>query len=126
MLVYRDNGRYRLHPCLEINLRHSMGYLALMLQRRHLTPQAEGLFALDYHATPGAALQAHRHLAATHPPRIEDGRIASGYLPLCPRTAAHEIPSLCAGSCSKRVTMPGGLIFSLEIIQPLPHAAASR
>lgn len=84
MLVYRDNGRYRLHPCLEINLRHSMGYLALMLQRRHLAPQAEGIFALDYHATPGAALQAHRHLAATYLPRITDGRIASGYLPLCP------------------------------------------
>ena len=84
MLLYRDGGTYRLHPCLEINLRYNMGYLSLMLQRCHLAPEATGTFAIDYHATPGAAIQLHRHLLATHPPHIEDGRIASGYLPLCP------------------------------------------
>jgi hypothetical protein len=85
MMLYRDaTGNYRVHPCVEINLRYNMGILALALQERYLSPGSEGIFRLSYFSRAGEAYRDSRERAAANPPCPEAGRIRSGYLPLTP------------------------------------------
>ena len=43
MMIYSDSaGKYRVQPCLEINLRYNMGLVADLLSRRYLDEHAEG------------------------------------------------------------------------------------
>ena len=48
MMIYRAEGNYYLHPCVEINLRKSMGYLSLNLYQIYLHPDSEGFFSVEY------------------------------------------------------------------------------
>lgn len=84
MLIYREKGEYKLHPCLEINLRYNMGYLSLRLQQNYLADAAEGSFVLDFHANGNDTLRNHIDLQRQHPLLMENGRIVHGYLSLCP------------------------------------------
>lgn len=77
---------YRIHPCVEINLRMNMGMLARRLTDRYLASEAEGRFQIAYYPSAEMALEEHRQMSASHPLCIEDGRISSGYLPLVPVT----------------------------------------
>lgn len=77
---------YRIHPCVEINLRMNMGVVARLLYDRYLHPGSCGLFRVDYTDAPGEALQVHRQMEKEHPLQIADGRLVSGYLPLVPVT----------------------------------------
>ena len=68
MMIYSDSaGKYRVQPCLEINLRYNMGIVALMLSRRYLDEHAEGEFTVRYYAKAGEAWQEHRHLQQLYP-----------------------------------------------------------
>lgn len=78
---------YRIHPCVEINLRMNMGVVARLLYNRYVYAGACGIFRVDYTNTPGEALQLHRQMEKEHPLQLTDGRIVSGYLPLVPVTA---------------------------------------
>ncbi len=72
-----------LHPCVEINLRRTMGDVAVHLGRK-LVPGRTGLFRVDYFGRPEDLMADHlRRLAAT-PPTIERGRMSDGYFPLTP------------------------------------------
>ncbi len=84
MMVYEDSdGRPLVQPCVEINLRHTMGLLALRLAAS-LAPGGEGLFRVRYSREPGvlARLAAERRTAA--PLRVENGLLRSGCLALTP------------------------------------------
>jgi hypothetical protein len=86
MLIYRSGNAYRLHPCVEINMRKSMGYLAICLQNNYLHPLSKGSFQIDYHSTPGALVEVHKELKQKYPVVIENNRMVSGYMSLCPVT----------------------------------------
>ncbi|GHT40738.1 hypothetical protein FACS189437_06760 [Bacteroidia bacterium] len=86
MLVYQSENQYRLNPCLEINMRKSMGYLAIQLQNNHLHPLSKGFFRIDYASKQGELLQKHQELKKQYPVVIDNNRIVSGYLGLCPVT----------------------------------------
>lgn len=77
---------YRIHPCVEINLRMNMGVVARLLTDRYLASEAEGRFQIEYYPSAGMALEEHRQMSASHPLCVEGGRISSGYLPLVPVT----------------------------------------
>lgn len=77
---------YRIHPCVEINLRMNMGVVARLLTDRYLASEAEGRFQIAYYPSAGVALEEHRQMSASHPLCVEGGRISSGYLPLVPVT----------------------------------------
>ena len=88
-------GKYRLQPCLEINLRYNMGIVALMLSRRYLDEHAEGEFTVRYYAKAGEAWQEHRPLQQLYPAVYKNNRIKSGYLNLTPvNEATHFVASL--------------------------------
>jgi len=75
---------FRIHPCVEINLRMNMGVIARFLYDRYVHPGSTGRFMIDYHPSEGEALQEHEQMSATYPLEIREGRVYSGYLPLVP------------------------------------------
>ena len=77
---------YRIHPCVEINLRMNMGVVAWLLTDRYLAADAEGVFRIDYYPLAGQALEEHRQMAASCPLSVENNRVCAGYLPLVPVT----------------------------------------
>lgn len=87
MLIYNDGqGAFRLHPCVEINMRRTMGTTALYISRHWLAPGSRGQFRIAYHAMPGEAYAKHLECAAAYPEVIRNGKLQSGYLSLCPVT----------------------------------------
>lgn len=75
---------FRIHPCVEINLRMNMGVIARFLHDRYVRPGSTGRFVIDYHPSEGEALQEHERMSATYPLEIREGRVYAGYLPLVP------------------------------------------
>lgn len=86
MMICRFSSfpNYRIHPCVEINLRMNMGVVARLLHDRSVSPQSMGNFRIDYHPSDGDALQEHLRLSALHPLEMEEERVRSGYLALTP------------------------------------------
>ncbi len=84
MLLYRDAaGRITVHPCVEINMRYTMGMVAIRLFRQYIHPEASGAFYVSYDKH---AFLEHERMKAHYPLVIADGRIRSGYQTLCPVT----------------------------------------
>lgn len=88
MMVCRfpDYPHYRLHPCVEINLRMTMGMLSHKLYGKYISPSSRGEFRIGYYPSPAHLAEAHGALSGLHPVTISDGRISEGYLPLVPVT----------------------------------------
>lgn len=84
MLLYEQGGQIRIHPCVEVNMRFTMGLVALRLFERYVHPEASGQFYVTFDKEPGEALAKHLALQKKHPLSFEDGRIRQGYLSLCP------------------------------------------
>jgi len=85
MMVYRkaDNS-LAIHPCVEINMRYTMGMVALQLFKHYVSPSAEGTYLVSFYKHEGMALDKHHELSRLYPLQIEQGRIVRGYLSLCP------------------------------------------
>jgi hypothetical protein len=86
MLIYRSENQYKLHPCVEINMRKSMGYLAIRLFERHIHPDSTGEFRIEYHPDSSGLYHNHHAWQNQHPLIIENERIKCGYRSLCPVT----------------------------------------
>ena len=89
MMICRFDSKpcYRLHPCVEINLRMNMGVVAHGIYARWIATGSEGIFRVE-HFSSAEQLQAdHRMQKEVHPLTVRDGRIIEGYLPLTPITA---------------------------------------
>lgn len=85
MLIYADrSGALRFHPCVEINWRRSMGWLAIELNRRFLAPGSHGKLLIEAHPAAGKALRLHNERQQALPLRTAGGRLVSGYCSLCP------------------------------------------
>lgn len=78
---------FRIHPCVEINLRMNMGVVARLLYDRYIHPDVTGRFSVACAFSDGEALERYRRMQADFPLRIEGGRVCSGYLPLVPVTS---------------------------------------
>ena len=82
MMICRVDGTFRIHPCVEINLRMNMGIVAHMLCSSLVHPRSEGVFRLEHYSREREALEASQALRAASPLRVSDGRVLSGYFPL--------------------------------------------
>lgn len=80
MMVVHHEGKLKVHPCVEINLRRNMGWVVLSVYERLLHPDAQGLLVTDYQQ-PGLIFEDHQH---REPAVFENGRMKSGYLALTP------------------------------------------
>lgn len=83
MLTYRDdNGSQRIAPCIEINLRMTMGVVAMLWRDRHLSPNARAILRVSRQSTPP--------LPST-PPIIKCHRLLDGLQPLTPPGATFSL-----------------------------------
>ncbi len=87
MIVYRTKeGNCALHPCIEINMRYTMGLVALRLSQKFLAPGTKGDFHVTYEKKAGEAYEQHRFMKKAYPLILENGKIREGYLSLSPVT----------------------------------------
>ncbi len=86
MMVYEESGRYKFHPCVEINMRTTMGFLALQLQKKMADENIRAFFRIDYFNQPGEVFRQHLKLTKDLPLKTSGGKAFSGYFPLCPVT----------------------------------------
>lgn len=85
MMVCRTKDGYRVHPCVEINLRMNMGVVSRLITDTYLAPSVQGWYVVEHYGADGEALEAHKQLFAAHPVRLTaDGRLQSGYFSLTP------------------------------------------
>ena len=84
MMIYEDGkGKYRVQPCVEINLRYNMGIVALYLQKC-LSESAEGIFNIEYFPRKGDAYLEHLNKQKSYPLETDNGKISKGYINLTP------------------------------------------
>jgi hypothetical protein len=86
MFVFRRDGAFRLHPCVEINVRMTMGGVARIFYDRFVQPSATGRFFIDHYPSSGSLWQDHQQRRSLLPLQVVDGQIAHGYLSLSPVT----------------------------------------
>jgi hypothetical protein len=81
MLIYRDsNNELFINPCLEINLRFTMGFVALKIEKL-LAEKSKGVFRIFYE--PGKSfLSFSNEMRTKHPLIITKSKIESGFLAL--------------------------------------------
>ena len=84
MLIYLEDNEYKLHPCVEINMRYNMGFLTCRLYENYIATESCGKFYIDFNPKAEEMYNNHLLMEEKHLIRIENGRITSGYLSLCP------------------------------------------
>lgn len=72
-----------MHPCVEINLRRTMGQVSVDLAS-FLAPSSEARFVIDYEKEAGRLWSEHCRCEETHSLRLSGGKLLRGYLPLAP------------------------------------------
>lgn len=85
MMIYLDDiEAYRIHPCVEINMRYNMGYLSLMFTQKYLSKETKGEFRVDFSPIDGDIYEKHQQMQKQYPVQFKDNKLFKGYLPLCP------------------------------------------
>ena len=84
MLIYLEDNEYKLHPCVEINMRYNMGFLTCRLYENYIASESYGKFYIDFNPKAEEMYNNHLLMEEKYPIRIENGKITSGYLSLCP------------------------------------------
>jgi hypothetical protein len=79
-----QNSEFKLHPCVEINLRMNMGIIAHEIYRHRLAPEAEGMYHIARFADNAALRAFHEEQSMEHPSTYCDGRLVSGYAAITP------------------------------------------
>ncbi len=82
MFIFEENKLIKLHPCVEINLRMTMGYVAHEFFENFVDKDAVGKFYIDHYPATGALWIDHSERTKKFPLEVENGRIKSGYLSL--------------------------------------------
>lgn len=84
MMVCKEGGGYKVHPCVEINLRMNMGLVSRFFYDNYLCKGSMGKYVIEYFPQPGEALRFHGRMKQEFSLALEDGRIKSGYFSLTP------------------------------------------
>ena len=85
MVVYsKEQSKYYIHPCVEINLRMNMGVASRLFYDRYVKLGSKGLFSVNYFSSSESLNVWHQERKKKNPLHIEEGRISSGYLSLIP------------------------------------------
>lgn len=81
---FSEEPVFRIHPCVEVNLRMNMGIVARRIADRHLAKDSTGHFRIDYFADPQELAKNHQEQTKAFPLLKADGKVASGYEALTP------------------------------------------
>lgn len=84
MMICVQDGNYKLHPCVEINLRMNMGVVARLIFDRYVVHNSQGRYITEHYRADGEALNFHRTMCEQAPAHIVGNQLLSGYLSLTP------------------------------------------
>lgn len=84
MMICKDAEGYKVHPCVEVNLRMNMGVVSRLFYDNYVCEGAEGRYVIEYFPKNGEALRFHESMKEEYPLETENGRIKRGYLSLTP------------------------------------------
>ncbi|MDR1544069.1 MAG: hypothetical protein LBS50_06640 [Prevotellaceae bacterium] len=84
MFVYEENNRFFLNPCVEINLRATMGLVAHEFYKNFVKNGKKGVFAVDFFKNSADLIFNHQKCAQNSSPKFANHRLSSGYISLCP------------------------------------------
>lgn len=89
MLIYHEEGgNLKIVPCLEINMRHTMGMVALQIEKL-LAPGIKGKFQTFYRS--GELFTNFiMQMEEKHPLKTRNGKLVSGFLSLTPSCTKEE------------------------------------
>ncbi len=76
------NSQFKLHPCVEINLRANMGIIAHEVRHHLIAPEATGIYRLTLFADHAALAAFDEEQRALYPALYRDGLLVQGYHPL--------------------------------------------
>ena len=76
------NSGFKLHPCVEINLRANMGIIAHEVRRHLMAPEATGIYRLALFADHAALAAFDEEQRTLYPALYRDGLLVRGYHPL--------------------------------------------
>ena len=82
MFLYSDNSEILIHPCVEINLRLTMGYVARILFDKFINNTKKGKMFVEHNAQKGFFYEDNLTRKQKNPLIIENNKILSGYLSL--------------------------------------------
>ena len=97
MMIVADDSQFKLHPCIEVNLRLNMGIIAHELYHHRLAPESRGVFRLAFFSNTVELRDFCAEQSSLHPAAYCDGRLMRGYLPLTPvgEETRHHAYILC-------------------------------
>ena len=78
MMIYNHNGEYLIAPCIELNLRMTMGIVAMLWSNNHLAQGSHGVMKVEY-----SPLSSHTK-TTTKEALILDKKLKSGTISLIP------------------------------------------
>lgn len=81
MMIFNENGRCHIMPCIELNLRTTMGFLASVIGENIVEKGKEGQMSILYHKSHEDLV---KYVAELKYPIIVNGRLISGSLLLVP------------------------------------------
>jgi len=82
MFLYSDNSEILIHPCVEINLRLTMGYVARILFDKFINNTKKGKMFVEHNSQKGFFYEDNLTRKQKNPLIIENNKILSGYLSL--------------------------------------------
>ena len=83
MFIYQQNGEIFIHPCVEINLRMTMGLVARLFYDKYVEQGKIGRYFVDYF-TNSSELIAEHTKQSENKLIVADGKIQKGYMSLNP------------------------------------------
>lgn len=81
---FPESPDYKIHPCVEINLRMTMGMVSRLLCDKYVYPGKTGVYHVGYYASPEELKKAALKLAEEFPAEYSNGKMYNGYFPLVP------------------------------------------
>lgn len=84
MFLFDDGGKIGFNPCVEINLRTTMGIVARKIYDNFLAPNKRGEMRTIYYKDNSELIAEHSRKTKENPLQIRNGKIESGYFSLCP------------------------------------------
>lgn len=107
MMVFRDEEKagFSVHPCVELNLRMSMGMVSRILFDRYVSPGSTGYYYVDFQESGGELLKLHEESISASPIQLNNGKIEKGYWALSP-VSAHTQFRAYADITDRKETRP--------------------
>lgn len=87
MLVYKNGGAFCINPCVEMNIRMTMGAVTSIIGDSYIGENSSGIFKVEYHKPKVDVVEYAGKLQSEHPLCISDGKVRSGVLFLAPVAA---------------------------------------